>query len=188
MLALYRVLLHLYPARYRCEFGEEMMDVLTEVHAATRERNGLARLGSGAHEAYGLVFGALREHVLNIMGSQGRRRLSPMFSQTFLPGRLAMRSEFRFPKATVGLMVVILAAVMLAIEKARAISMSIPHANPPVGPIRPEQAMIVQALLATLIWAIGAGAIGWAILYALRRSGLQQLSEMNASAGPPASK
>ena len=95
-----------------------------------------------------------------------------------------MRSEFRFPKATVGLMLVILAAVMLAIEKARAISMSIPHANPPVGPIHPTQAMIVQALLATLIWAIGAGAIGWGILYALRRSGIQHLSEMNPSAGP----
>jgi len=184
MLALYRSLLYLYPSAYRCEFGEEMMDVLTEVHAASRERSGLARLVSGAHEACGLLFGALQEHVWDIMGSQGRRRFSPMFSPTFLSRRDAMRSEFRFPKATVGLMLVILAAVMLAIEKARAISMSIPHANPPVGPIHPTQAMIVQALLATLIWAIGAGAIGWGILYALRRSGIQHLSEMNPSAGP----
>ena len=99
-----------------------------------------------------------------------------------------MRSEFRFPKATVGLMMVILAAVMLTIEKARAISASIPQANPAVGPIHPTQAMIVQALLATLIWAIGAGAIGWGILYVLRRTGVQQLSEMNPSAGQRASK
>src|SRR5206468_9597344 len=51
-----------------------------------------------------------------------------------------------------------------------------------------SQAMIVQVLLATLIWAIGAGAIGWAILFALHRSGLQQLSEMNPSAEQRSSK
>ncbi len=99
-----------------------------------------------------------------------------------------MRSEFRFPKATMALMTVILAAVMFTIEKARAISVSIPHANPPVGPIHPTQAMIVQALLATLIWAIGAGAIGWGILYVLRRTGVQQLSEMNPSGNQRANK
>jgi len=188
MLVLYRTLLNLYPAAYRCEFSEEMMDVLSEVHTERRKNSALARGWCVAHEASGLLFGALEEHLRSITDSQGRRRLSAMFSTTFLSRRDTMRSEFRFPKATVALMMVILAAVIFAIEKARAISMSIPHANPPVGPIHPTQAMIVQALLATLIWAIGAGAIGWAILYALRRSGLQQLSEMNASAGPPASK
>ncbi|HET7149797.1 MAG TPA: hypothetical protein VFI60_00185, partial [Candidatus Acidoferrum sp.] len=97
-------------------------------------------------------------------------------------------SEFRFPKSTVALMAIILAAVMFTIEKARAISVSIPHANPPVGPIHPTQAMIVQALLATLIWAIGAGAIGWGILYVLRRTGVQELSEMNPAAGQHSAK
>jgi len=95
-----------------------------------------------------------------------------------------MRSEFRFPKATVGLMMVILAAVMFTIEKARAISVSIPHANPAVGPIHPTQAMIVQALLATLLWALTAGAIGWGIIHLLHGSGVHQLSEMNPSAIP----
>lgn len=93
-----------------------------------------------------------------------------------------MKSEFRFPKATVGLMLAILAAVMLAIEKAKAISASIPRANPPVPPIHSLQATIVQTLLGTLIWAITAGAIGWGILYALRRTGVQQLSEMHPGA------
>ena len=99
-----------------------------------------------------------------------------------------MRSEFRFPKATVGLMVIILAAVIFTIEKAKAISASIPHANTPVGPIHSVQATIVQTLLATLLWAITAGAIGWGILYALRRTGVQQLSEMKPSASQRASK
>jgi len=184
MLAFYRSILNLYPAAYLREYGEEMMDVLSEVQAKAHKRSALVRFSSGVHEACGLLYGALREHFWSIAGAHDKRRLSPMFSTTFLSRRDTMRSEFRFPKATVALMLVILAAVMFAIEKARAISMSIPHANPSVGPIHPTQAMIVQALLATLIWAIGAGAIGWAILYALRRSGIQHLSEMNPSAGP----
>jgi len=99
-----------------------------------------------------------------------------------------MKSEYRFPKTTVGLMMVILAAVMFTIEKAKAISASVPHANPPVGPIQSAQATIVQTLLVTLIWAIVSGAIGWGILYALRRTGVQQLSEMNPAAGQRPSK
>jgi len=57
-----------------------------------------------------------------------------------------------------------------------------------VGPIRPEQFAIVQVLVAILIWAIASGAIGWGILYALRRSGIQQLSEMNPAAGQRSGK
>jgi hypothetical protein len=181
MLAFYRTLLYLYPAAYRCEFGEEMMEVLSEVQAETRKKSVLARVLCGAHEAGGLVYGALREHFVSLTGSHGNRTFSSMFS-SFSPRRFAMRSEFRFPKSTVALMMIILAAVLFTIEKARAISISIPHANPPVGPIHPTQAMIVQALLATLIWAIGAGAIGWGILFALRRSGVHRISDMNVSA------
>ena len=188
MLALCRWLLYLYPSEYRCEFGEEMLDVLSEVEAETRKKNALARALSSAHEASGLLYGAMREHLWNITGPQGRRGLSPMFTRRFLSGMSTMRSEFRFPKSTVALMAVILAAVMLAIEKARAISLSIPHANPPVGPIHPTQTMIVQVLLATLICAIGAGAIGWAIQFALRRSGLQRISDVTVSADRHSSK
>ena len=181
MLAFYRALLRLYPAGYRCEYGDEMMDVLLEVQAENRKKGVLTRLFSGARETGGLLYGAAREHCSAFMGSYDRGTFSSR-------RRFAMRSEFRFPKATVGLMIVILAAVILAIEKARTISMSIPHANPPVGPIHPTQAMIAQALLATLIWAITAAAIGWVILYALRRSGIQQLSDMKPPAGQRSSK
>ena len=181
MLAFYRALLRLYPATYRCEYGDEMLDVLSEVQSENKEKGALALLFSGVRETGGLLHGAVREHFMGITGSYD----NGMFS---LGRRLAMRSEFRFPRATVGLMIVILAAVMLAIEKARAISMSVPHANPPVGPIQSVQAVIVQTLLGTLIWAITAGAIGWGILYALRRTGVQQLSEMNPAAGQRSSK
>jgi len=181
MLALYRVMLHLYPAPYRCEFGDEMMGVLLEVQAENQRKGAFAMLASGVHESGGLFYGAMREHFYSITGSYDNGTFS-------FKRRFAMRSEFRFPKATVGLMTIILGAVMFTIEKARDISMSVPHANPQVGPIRPEQFAIVQVLVAILIWAIASGAIGWGILYALRRSGIQQLSEMNPAAGQRSGK
>jgi hypothetical protein len=131
-----------------------------------------------------LLYGALHEHLRPFSGAHDRGS----FSFLFLGGRVSMRSEFRFPKATVGLMLVILAAVMFTIEKAKAISASIPHANPPVGHIYPSQITILPMLLVVLLGAIGAGVIGWAILFALRRSGLQQLAEMNPSAGQRSGK
>lgn len=179
MLALYRSILHLYPASYRGEYGEEMLEVLSEVETEIRKRSRLEQAGGAAREAAGLLSGALREHLRAFASAAHRGR----FSSVFLGGRVVMRSEFRFPKATVGLMLVILAAVLFTIEKAKAISGSIPHANPPVGHIRPSQISVLPTLLLVMISAIGTGVIGWAILFAVRRSGLQQLSEMNPSAG-----
>jgi len=175
MLALYRALLRFYPAVYRREFGDEMIEVLSEVQVDIRKRDPVTRIFFAGRETGGLLSGAFHAHLRSITGSYD--------NGIFSARRFAMKSEFRFPKATVGLMIVILMAVMLAIEKARAISMSIPHANTPVGPIQSVQATIVQTFLATLIWAITAGAIGWGILYALRRTGVQQLSEMKPSSG-----
>jgi hypothetical protein len=187
VLALYRSLLYLYPPDYRCEFGDEMMEVLSEVQAKIRNTSALERVWCAAREAGGLLYGALWEHFRSITGFDSGR-LSSMFSSTFLSGRFVMKSEFRFPKATVGLMIVILAAVMFTIEKAKAISASVPHANPPVGPIQPAQMAIVPSLLVAMISALVVGVIGWAILFALRRSGVQQLSEMNPSGTQRTSK
>jgi hypothetical protein len=180
MLAFYRALLRLYPGTYRCEFGDEMMEVLSEAQGEIGKKNAMMRIFFAMRETGGLLSGALQEHLRSATGSY--------HSGIFSLRRFAMKSEYRFPKATVGLMMATLAGVMLAIEKARAISASVPHANPAVGPIHSMQATIVQTLLATLIWAITAGAIGWAILFALRRTGVQQLSEMNPSAGQRSSK
>lgn len=174
MLPLYRALLRLYPAAYRCEFANEMADVFSEVQGEVRKKNAMTRIIFAMRETGGLLGGALQEHLRGVTGDNG----------IFSVRRFAMKSEFRFPKATVGLMLAILAAVMLAIEKAKAISASIPRANPPVPPIHSVEATIVQTLLGTLIWAITAGAIGWGILYALRRTGVQQLSEMHPGASP----
>ena len=54
-----------------------------------------------------------------------------------------MRSEYKFPKATVGLMTVILGVVLVAIEKAKAISESVAPTSTAVGPIQPMHFSIV---------------------------------------------
>ena len=94
-----------------------------------------------------------------------------------------MHSEFRFPKATPVLMTLILAGTVLAIEKAQAISASLPHVNPPIGPIQPEHLTFLPPVLLMLAVPYAAGLIGWAILFALKRSGVHRLSAMQDAAG-----
>ena len=171
----YRFLLYLYPSAYRAEYGEEMMDVLFEVQKELGKKGVLARIVREVHEAGGLLRGALREHARSIICSYG--------CALFPPRRLTMRSEFRFPKTTVSLMAVILAAILLAIDKAKAIQASIPYANPGVGPIQPAQFTILPTLLLVLVGACITGVIGWAILFALHRSGVHRLSEVDPSRG-----
>ena len=93
-----------------------------------------------------------------------------------------MRSEFKFPKATVTLMIVILIAVVMAIEKAKAISESLPPTSQTVGPIQPEHFTTVSTLLVVLAGMAVAGALLWAVQFALHRSGIQRLSELNTTA------
>ncbi|PYT97175.1 MAG: hypothetical protein DMG38_20835 [Acidobacteria bacterium] len=180
MLPLYRTLLYLYPTGFRCEFGEEVLEVLSEVQGEIRKKSAMARIFFAVREAGGLLRGGLHERLRSITGSHD--------SGIFSLGRFAMKSEFRFPKAAVGLMVVILAAVMFTIEKAKAISASVPHANPSVGHIQPAQMTILPSLLVAMFGAIVVGLIGWGILFALHRSGVQQLSVMNPSTGVRANK
>src|SRR5260370_32149046 len=92
-----------------------------------------------------------------------------------------MGAGLRVPKATGALMTISLAGVIFTIEKAKAISGSVPHANLPVGPIQPAQITIVPALLVVLISGIVSGVFGWGILFALRRSAVHHLAEMNPS-------
>jgi hypothetical protein len=176
MQALLRSILNLYPSSYRDEFGDEMMTALMEVQAEVRTKGPLKQAVFYAREAGGLFLGALLEHVRTIFFPRG----IPMFSER----RLTMRSEFRFPKATVALMSIILAAVVITIEKAKAISQSVPPANPPIGPIQPAHITIVPTFLIALAAVCVGGALLWGVLFALHRSGMQRLSNLNPPAGP----
>ncbi len=175
MLAIYRTLLHPYPSAYRNEYGEEMMAVFCEVQEEIADKGLVAKLVCCTREVGGLLRGALQEHGRGILGSYPRSTLSSR--------RFEMRTEFRFPKATVTLMVIILVGVVMAINKGKAIQASVPYANPHVGPIQPAQFTVLPSLLLTLVGACLAGAIGWAILFALHRSGVQRFSEVDTSGG-----
>jgi len=90
-----------------------------------------------------------------------------------------MHSEFRFPKSTAVLMTMILAGVVWAIEKARSIQASLPHVNPPIGPIHPVAHTFLPGVVSLLGMFYLVGLIVWAILFALRRSGVHRLAEMS---------
>jgi hypothetical protein len=173
--SLYRCLLWLYPSSYRQEYGEEMAAVFCEARAEIARDGAVKRSLFWFREIYGLARGAVDEHVRALVGSH---------SWVLLPTRrFTVNSEFRFPKATAILMAVILAGTVLAIEKAQAISASLPHTNPPVGPIQPAHLTFLPPVLLMFAMAYGAGVIGWALLFALKRSGVHRLSGIQGSVG-----
>lgn len=90
-----------------------------------------------------------------------------------------MRNGFRFPKATAGLMIIILAGVMVAIKRGEEIANSLPHVNPPVGPIQPSHSALLPPIVVVSIFFYVAGLVGWAILFVLRRSGVHRLADMS---------
>jgi len=172
MHSLYRSLLYFYPANYRAEYGEEMTAVFLEAHAEAAKRGVITQAMFGVRELGGLLRGALREHLRSITGSYG--------STLFSTRRLSMHSEFRFPKATVSLMAIILVGILLTIDKAKSIAASVSYSRPNVGPIHAaQQLMLLPALLIILTGACVVGVVAWAILFALQRSGLHRLSDVN---------
>jgi len=112
MLALYQLLLSLYPASYRDEYQQEMLSVLAELNEESSQHSWPAQLLLAARETAGLLRGALQEHFYACTG------FDPL--DGFPNRRIPMRSEFRFPKTTVTLMAIILVAIIVAIEKAKA--------------------------------------------------------------------
>jgi hypothetical protein len=170
MLALYRGLLCLYPAAHRKEFGLEMLAVINEGHADARRTGLIATAAFCAREVGGLLSGAFAEHIRASFGFQSW----PAPSRRFV-----MRPEFRFPKATPVLMALILGGVVLAIEKARAIVFSLPHTNPPIAPIRPAEFTFFPTILLMFVFFYALGFLGWAVMFALRRSGVHRLTNIS---------
>jgi hypothetical protein len=168
-LKLYRNALRIYPAFHREQFGEEMIAVFRELRAEMAAKGRFARIRFCARELAGVVAGALREH--------GRVLGGDHVWQLFSHRRFTMRTEFRFPKATAVLMTIILAGVVLAIQRGEAIQHSLPNANPPVGPIHPVPSTLLPGIVIGFAFFYAAGLIGWAILFALRRSGVHRLDE-----------
>lgn len=81
-----------------------------------------------------------------------------------------MHRQFRFPRSTVFLMCVILAGVAFAIEKAQHIQASLTGTQ-----LRTETA---APLIVTFIIVDIAAAVGWGVLFALRRTGVHRLDKV----------
>jgi hypothetical protein len=171
MLGIYRLLLLLYSAPHRHEFGEEMTAVFLEAQAETAQKGAVAQTVFCTREAAGLLFGAVRERVRVPSGVQ--------ICMPFSTRRFTMRTEFRFPKSTAVLMTIILAGIVVAIEKAKAIQASLPDVNPRLGAIQPAHFTFLPTVALGLLFFYAAGLIGWAILFTLHRSGVHRLAEMS---------
>lgn len=162
MLRLYQGLLHLYPAAYRQEFGEEMQGVFLEAQAETGTRRLLGRAAFSAREVLGLLSGAAQAHLLSLFRTDDWLRQK----------RFNMRPQYRFPRSTVFLMWVILAGVVLAIEKAKVVATPGPHpaaANP-----LPLFLFLFPVAACAVVAAL------WGLLFALRRTGMHRLDGVQA--------
>lgn len=164
MLRLYQGLLHLYPAAYRQEFGEEMQCVFLEAQAETGTRPRLRRAAFSAREVLGLLSGAAQAHLLSLFRTDDWLRQK----------RFNMRPQYRFPRSTVFLMWVILAGVVLAIEKARVVATSGPHPLVAAANPLPLFLFLFPVLACAVVAAL------WGLLFALRRSGMHRLDGVEA--------
>ena len=90
-----------------------------------------------------------------------------------------MRTEFRFPKTTAVLMTLILGGIILAIEKARMIQASYSQGAPLV-PLETARLTFFPTVALLLVIFYAAGLVGWAVLFALRRTGVHRLADMSA--------
>jgi len=152
MLTLLRCLLSLYPSDFSREFGEEMISVFRQRRRDVRHQGLKARALFLAREFRGMLTGAVRAQFTD---------------DSFR--RFDMRS-FRFPRATIVVMVVTLFSVAFAIERARQIS---------AGSDAVPRWLAIPGAFAAMLVVMGIlGLIGYVILRALRQSGTQRLSSI----------
>ena len=166
MVRVYRSLLYLYPASCRHEFGDEMEYAFSRARNDVREGGGiLAAAAFYIRELLGLFAGAFSAHICSLFG----------FDHWIRFRRFNMRPGFKFPRSTVFLMCVILAGVVLAIEKAKDITLK-------YGP--PHVVAVGNPLPWFLLSVLGAAAVivaaTWGILFALHRTGMHRLDDVQS--------
>jgi len=175
MQPVYLALMRLYPERYREQFGEEMMSVFEDLCTEHAEKKIVLRCVFFTREIGGLLAGAANEHMRVLFGNDLGLSLSAR--------RFSMRNEFRFPKTTAVLMTIILAGVMMAIKMGEEIAGSLPHDGGQVGPIHPVHQTLLGAIPMILVSFYAMGLACWAILFALRKSGVHRLAGISGQRG-----
>jgi hypothetical protein len=167
MLTLYRCLLYAYPNAYRREYAAEMVVVFSEAKQALPNKPVCQRVSFCARELTGLLCGALREQLYALLGLHGWNPFR----------RFDMRPEFRFPRSTVFLMTLVLAGVVLAIEKATNIELKY---GGTLGTVWPALPMFFLFMLLTM--SVLAASV-WALMFALRRTGMHRLANIQFRSG-----
>jgi hypothetical protein len=157
-LTVYSWLLCLYPGSYRREFGEEMTSVFREARSELPPVLP-AKIRFYRREFCGLLWGALRAHFERLFGPVIPFR------------RFYMQPQFRFPRSTVLLMLVILAGVVLTIAEAGSV------AGDTLGS---AWRSLVSVLVFMLLIMCSTAAVVCGILYRLRRSGVHRLENVNS--------
>ncbi len=173
MTSLYQRLLRLYPAEHRRLFSDEMCDVFEDARADIGRGPAIACGTFYAREFSGLIKGAVLEHLRELFPGNAKISLSRR--------RFTMRNEFRFPKATAVLMMIILGGIVLALEKARTIQASFSGGNPLLVPMEAAHLTFFPTLVLLLVIFYAGGLVGWAILFALRRSGVHRLDALGGA-------
>ena len=157
-LTVYCWLLCLYPGSYRHEFGEEMTSVFCQARSELAPALP-AKIRFYQREFCGLLSGALCVHFDRLFGPAIPFR------------RFKMQPQFRFPRSTVLLMLVILAGVVLTIAEASSV------AGDTLGL---AWRSLVSVLVFMLLIMCTAAAVVWGILHTLRRSGVHRLEDVNS--------
>jgi hypothetical protein len=157
VLTVYCWLLWLYPRSYRDEFGQEMTCVFREARSDLPKLLA-AKISFSRREFCGLLSGALRI------------RFDHLFGPAIPFGRFHMQPQFRFPRSTVFLMIVIFAGVLLTIRMASRV------AGDTVGLVWPSMVSVLVLLVLTMG---SAAAVVWGILHTLRRSGVHRLENID---------
>jgi hypothetical protein len=155
----YKRLLRLYPANYYREYAEEMTTVFDQARRDLCGAHRLQRIVFFLREFAGAVRGAVHERLHSSFGWDPYRRFD-------------MRPEFRFPRSTVTLMLVILAGVLIAIDKAKAIQLKYGAAYAMSGFGTVEFIALMVGLGCVAV------ATAWGILFALHRSGTHRLANL----------
>lgn len=185
MSGVYEVLLKLYPAADRADFGEEMLDVLRQAEADATRRGPLARGWFYLHEAMGLLGGAARERLHALGEERGWKFLAergPMFQR-----------ERRYPYSSIVFMSLALAVIVLVIAKAQGVAHYLYQIYTLNGRTVIETRQNIHlgnslaqwpshwGLLASIALFFGitwlAGVTAWGIAHALRRSGVHRLDD-----------
>jgi hypothetical protein len=165
MLIFYRCLLYLYPPLYRREFADEMISVFRDMQADVLATSFLERILFRVRETEGLLAGALHEHLRIVTGGD----------QSISFTRSDMRPEFRFPRSTVFLMLLIFGGVIVAMDKANTIQLKYAAG---VGSVWPSLPWFLGFTL--LFTSVGAVVV-WGILFVLGRDGGHRLANIDTA-------